>query len=63
MTALALEPVIYMLMGRQLLHGERGQEVDPINPFACLCGYPDYLQCPHADEGISSWIISPAENT
>jgi hypothetical protein len=30
-------------------HGERGPDIDPDYPDACLCGrYADYLACPDA---------------
>jgi hypothetical protein len=30
-------------------HGERGTDIDPAHPDACLCGrHADYLACPDA---------------
>jgi hypothetical protein len=33
------------IAGMVLRHGERGNELDPFHPEACLCGAPFYLHC------------------
>ncbi len=59
----SLEPVVFMLCGRPLYHGERGEDVDPAHPDACLCGEPFYLACGEymSGGGFEHWTFQLAE--
>jgi hypothetical protein len=42
-------------------HGERGTELDPEHPEACLCGVENYVMCD--EPGVESLMIYPAQQT
>ena len=46
-----LEPMVDWVGDFPVTHGERGHDLDPVNPMACLCGFndPDYFYCPDSD--------------
>lgn len=50
-----LFPITDTLCGWPLHHGERGRELDPEHPDACLCGHPDYLLCD--GDGFEAWTL------
>jgi len=58
-----LEPVTEWLGNFPLSHGERTGDPDqPKGPYdyPCLCGHPDYMDCPHFfDGGIYGVTIYP----
>lgn len=43
---MSLAPIAVHLGAAVITHGERGHDLDPANPEACLCGEPEYLSCP-----------------
>jgi len=57
---LYLLPIVDHIGDTAIEHGERGADLDPYHPEACLCGrYLDYLACP--DPGIAQLTIYPAK--
>lgn len=57
-----LEPIVDMVGGVALFHGERG-DLDPAHSEACLCGEAYYLHCPHFDEGIQELALLIVKET
>ena len=47
-----MSPIVEYIGGVAIRHGERGHELDPDNPEACLCGHPDYWKC---DSWLMGW--------
>lgn len=51
-----LEPIVDMIGGTAIEHGERG-DLDPANQYACLCGVRYYMDCD--GPGLETFTIHP----
>ena len=61
MAEIRLLPMTYDMGFAVLEHGERGVELDPVHPDACLCGREsNYLLCD--GPGLADMAIVAADN-